>query len=439
MTTIADGGNGFIRRNGVEKEQDIARLCGQLGFAVYLTVLFFVGWRKEVTFLLPFLIVYLAYTLFHLYWTSAVPEFSERRCLYSIPANQLFLVAIVTLGGALTAPFAWVAISDSVGSALRFGPKVGYFSAVISTTFFAIATFASPFWRISPFLSAGTLAGAFLLPVMSVALSMKLAQGKRLMEVRAADSEFAAHEAEKQLRQYKGELAHVSRMNMLEEMTSGIAHELNQPLAAILTYNQACIRMLQDDDFQKEEIVLAMNMAALQSKRAGEIISRLQTFVKKRRPQIVAVDVNDTIVDALLLIEHGLRDHEIHVLKEFDDSLPHVHADAVQMGQVVLNLIRNAIEAMNDLPSANRILTISTKRANDAVIVEIMDAGPGISQEILPKLFHPFFTTKKEGMGLGLAISQSIIESFHGTISAHNSLEQGAIFSFSLPIRNRTS
>lgn len=244
----------------------------------------------------------------------------------------------------------------------------------------------------------------------------------------------AIEASEKRLRQHQSELAHVARINTMGEMAAGIAHEINQPLAAILSYNQACIRMLQSDESNVSDIIQAMKSAAAQSKRAGEIIKRLREFVSKNASRSSLVDLNQVIHNVLALSEHQLRDAQVTLQTSLESSLPSVIADAIQMEQVILNLIRNAIDVMKDNDSENKTIHLITKSINDRVEVAVQDTGTGISNEVIDHLFTPFFSTKKDGMGLGLTISYSIVEAYGGTLIAKNLQPSGAEFSFSLAV-----
>jgi signal transduction histidine kinase/CHASE1-domain containing sensor protein len=246
----------------------------------------------------------------------------------------------------------------------------------------------------------------------------------------------AVDSSEKRLRQHQAELAHVARLNTMGEMASGIAHEINQPLAAILSYNQACIRMLQSEDVNVDDIIHAMKSAATQSKRAGEIISRLRAFVGKNSNRSVPVDFNQVVQNVLLLSEHHLSDSKVIVHLDLATTLPFVIADAVGMEQVVLNLIRNGMEAMKELPNQVKTIHIETSLLDERVVIKVRDHGHGISADDMNHLFDPFFTTKKEGMGLGLTISYSIVETYGGTLTAKNHPDGGAEFSFSLAARD---
>lgn len=238
---------------------------------------------------------------------------------------------------------------------------------------------------------------------------------------------------EKKLRQRQAELAHVARLNTMGEMASGIAHEINQPLTAILSYNQACIRLLHDEDADLEEIMRIMRSAAAQSRRAGEIIKRLRAFVTKQAGQPGPIDLNQTAQNVLTLSEHELRDHRVRIRTQFAMSLPAVIADGIQLEQVILNLVRNGIDSMADTAAENKVIAIATWVENGRVSISVRDFGHGISARAKEQLFNPFFTTKSNGMGLGLTISQSIIDACGGTLIFRNRPMGGAEFSFSLP------
>ena len=244
----------------------------------------------------------------------------------------------------------------------------------------------------------------------------------------------ALEASDKRLRQHQTELAHVTRLTTMGEMASGIAHEINQPLAAILSYNQACIRLLQQAQPDRDEIIRAMQAAALQSKRAGEIITRLRSFVTKKQSLVEPIQVNQHIHNVLTLSEHELRDHQISVHLKLAPALPLVAADGIQVEQVVLNLIRNAMDAMNEMEATDKLLTITSWLEPNRLLVSVRDNGAGLSEQIIDQLFHPFFTTKADGMGLGLTISTSIVESFGGLLSAHSVITGGAEFVFHFPL-----
>lgn len=242
----------------------------------------------------------------------------------------------------------------------------------------------------------------------------------------------ALEASEKRLRQHEVELARVARLNTMGEMASGIAHELNQPLSAIVSYCQAALSLLGDDDPPKEMVVKALHSSMTQAERAGQIIQRLRAFVTKSQQQWVPVDLNLSVGNVLSLAEYDLRTSQVHVRTHLAPGLPLVFADTIQIEQVILNLLRNAIDAVQARSDWGE-LTLETSLVQDKVCLSVRDNGCGLPDEVLDHLFDPFFTTKQHGMGLGLTICHSIVESFGGRLSARNRLEGGAEFRIELP------
>jgi two-component system sensor histidine kinase TtrS len=241
--------------------------------------------------------------------------------------------------------------------------------------------------------------------------------------------------AEEEARQHQLDLAHVARLSTMGEMTTGIAHELNQPLTAIATNAHACIRMLESGSTQTERCADVMEKIAAQAERAGEIIRQLRRFVRKEQPQRGVVDINKLIEGVLLLTDLEARRVGVVVHRDLDPAIVRVTAQFILIEQVILNLIRNAIEAMSDQKKDSRILTIRTAmQGEERVIVTISDTGPGLGEEIRSQLFNPFVTTKPNGMGLGLALSRGIIQAHHGDLYLDSAPGQGAVFRFTLPV-----
>lgn len=235
-------------------------------------------------------------------------------------------------------------------------------------------------------------------------------------------------------------LAHVTRLSTMGEMAAGIAHEINQPLSAVSSYAQACKNLLQRENSlvnvsQKQKLTDTLEKISNQALRAGEVIRRLREFVKKRNTEREYINFNDLIQDTIDLakVDTRLLDHGIK-LTLCSDPIPCLLIDQVQIQQVLFNLIRNAIDAMEDQPSAPVI--IQTKWINKQYLeVSICDTGYGITEENRARLFHPFFTTKTSGMGMGLPICQSIIQSHGGELKHSPSSPQGSVFSFTLPAK----
>jgi len=246
----------------------------------------------------------------------------------------------------------------------------------------------------------------------------------------------ARKQAEEKARQYQAELAHVARLSTMGEMASGMAHELNQPLTAIATNADACIRLLESNPEARDRIIDALETIGTQARRAGGIIQQLRQFVRKEVPEPTPVDLNQLIEEVLVLVQPELERAGITVVRELEPGLAHVPAQRIQIDQVLLNLILNAIEAMGDEAVTERRLTLRTANAGDnAVVVSVEDTGPGLPPEIREKLFTPFVTSKSQGMGLGLSISQGIIEAHKGNLYYDDSAGR-TLFRFTLPVSN---
>ena len=247
--------------------------------------------------------------------------------------------------------------------------------------------------------------------------------------------------AEEQSRKHQTELVHVCRLSTLGETATGIAHELNQPLAAIINYANGCARRLRSGRDDKEELLDALERIAGQATRAAEIIKRLRAMVGKQAAARVAVDLNDLVREVCGFIEFDTRRIGAVVdLQLAAERLP-VNVDLVQIEQVILNLLRNALDALDTLPeNAERRVTIRTGRSAAAqVYVAVEDSGMGIRPQLMERLFDPFFTTKETGMGMGLTISQTIVADHDGKIRAESWPGRGAMFIVELPARADTS
>jgi two-component system sensor kinase FixL len=215
-----------------------------------------------------------------------------------------------------------------------------------------------------------------------------------------------------------------------------VAHELNQPLSAIANYLKGSTRLLAAPVVPRERLNDALEKASEQALRAGQIIRRLRSFVEKGPVERNPEELNRVVIDASNLATIGARVDGIRVEFDLAENLPPVSIDKIQIQQVALNLIRNSIEAMQG--SARRQLTISTGRENDEfALVKVSDTGPGLAPEVAANLFQPFMTTKEEGMGIGLSICRSIIESHGGELWATPNEEAGVTFSFRVPLTDK--
>jgi two-component system, LuxR family, sensor kinase FixL len=241
--------------------------------------------------------------------------------------------------------------------------------------------------------------------------------------------------AEDEARQLQDRLTHFSRLSTMGEMAAGLAHEINQPLSAIATYAQASQRFLKQPEPDIAEVVAALEQINTQALRAGEVIRRLRNFVKNREVKREAVDCSRLLEDLRMLAETDARLHNIRLRIDADDALPTVYADPIQLQQVVLNLVRNAIDAMADAPEDRREVVLMTRRSEDGEIeITVADHGSGLAPEATEHLFNPFFTTKSGGTGLGLAISKSIVRAHGGRLWHTPNEGSGARFHFTLPV-----
>ena len=240
-------------------------------------------------------------------------------------------------------------------------------------------------------------------------------------------------QTEARLRELQSEIAHLSRLTAMGEMASALAHELNQPLSAIANYLRGSQRLLEKDaPADRPRLSEALGKAADQAIRAGDVIQRLRRFVVRGETEKSLENLPGLIEEACTLALVGANELGIRVIKTFDPACRTALVDGVQIQQVVINLLRNSVEAM--LISHRRILEIRVAPGPDSfIVVSISDTGSGIGELTLPRLFEPFMTTKKDGMGIGLSVCRTIIEAHGGTIGAENNLTGGATFTFSLP------
>ncbi len=240
--------------------------------------------------------------------------------------------------------------------------------------------------------------------------------------------------AEEALHKAQAELAHVARVMTLGELMASIAHEVNQPLAAVVTNGQACLRWLALETPRLDEARAAVERVVRDGNRASEVIQRIRALAKKTEPQMVALDINDVIREAISLEQREMLSQRVSLRTELASALPPVLGDRVQLQQVVINLVMNAVEAMAPVTDRPRDILIRSQRddANE-VLVAVRDSGLGIDSENADRLFNAFFTTKPSGMGMGLSISRSIIAAHGGRLWAAPNADHGATFQFSLP------
>lgn len=240
---------------------------------------------------------------------------------------------------------------------------------------------------------------------------------------------------EQQNKEHLDELAHVTRLGLMGEMGSGIAHEINQPLTAIVNYTQACLNFIDVENPDLVKISDILHKTHKQALTAGLIIHRMRDFVKSQKIHRLTTDINMLIYDAVGLCAGDFKENNITPTFELAKNLPVIVIDNVQIEQVLINLFRNSVDALKNLsPKTQRLLLIQTHQTNHRQIkISIRDNGSGIEQSQQQKIFTPFFTTKSTGMGMGLSISRSIVEAHNGVLRFTSSPEKGTTFYFTLP------
>jgi len=311
----------------------------------------------------------------------------------------------------------------------------------------ALATVAIDYYFTPPLYTLGlgpkhisSLAVFGFLAVLTSWLSTKrrqaeegLRQARDELETRVQERTKELRQANETVRERETELAHVTRVMTLGELTASIAHEVNQPLAAIVTNGNACLRWLGGQEPNFAEAQNAVERIIKDSYRASEVISRIRTLVKKAPPRNELVDVNEVIIEVFALAQNQARRNRVNLKQELTDGLPPVLGDRVQLQQVILNLVVNGLEAMAHSQNGELSISSGTDDSNN-LVVAVRDSGAGLDPANLERVFDAFFTTKPDGMGMGLAISRTIIESHGGRLWATSNSPRGAVFQFTLPV-----
>jgi PAS domain S-box-containing protein len=243
-------------------------------------------------------------------------------------------------------------------------------------------------------------------------------------------------QAELALQEQRAQMTHVARVSVMGELAASLAHELNQPLAAILSNAQAALRFMERDEIDYQEIREILKDIVTADRRAGEVIRHVRALVKKREAvlEFVPIDLAELIRSVLALVHSNAVAQNVFVSVEMPDDVTSVRGDRVHLQQVILNMLLNAFDAMSECRPHERSVTLRVTRQPDRMVrISISDRGPGLADGMVDKIFEPFYTTKVEGLGMGLSICRSIIELHGGTVSAENNASGGATFSFTLP------
>jgi C4-dicarboxylate-specific signal transduction histidine kinase len=246
-------------------------------------------------------------------------------------------------------------------------------------------------------------------------------------------AEVRADRAETELRKLQAGLAHVSRVTILGELTASLAHEVNQPLAGIVSSADACLHWLAAQPPNVDKARRAIERITRDAKRASDVVARVRNLAKKAPLQRTWVDINETVEETISLATRELSQNNVSLETQLAENLPQILADRIQLQQVILNLIINACEALTAADDEFRKLSISTARKMDGVALTVRDTGVGIDPQQIETVFEAFHTTKRGGMGMGLAVSRSIIEGHGGRLWAEPNEPRGAIFKFTIP------
>jgi len=252
--------------------------------------------------------------------------------------------------------------------------------------------------------------------------------------VARAAAELERREVEDHAQQIQSQLEHVCRVSSMGEMASTLAHEINQPLGAMANNAQAAVRGIEHGRLDSSEVLNALKDITADAFRASEIIRRLREFVSRRVPRKSTVLINDLVQEVVRLIDFDARNHKVKLQLDLEERLPHIQLDRIQIQQVLINLLRNAFEAMNEIPETERRVTLGTSGNSDEITIRVTDTGKGIPEAEIKRAFEPYVTTKPEGLGMGLCISRSIVEWHGGRIFGIPNSESGMTFGFTLPL-----
>jgi C4-dicarboxylate-specific signal transduction histidine kinase len=365
------------------------------------------------------------------------------------------LLLSLALNVSFGSPF-WFFFSVAVILTTWFGGSGPGWVAVSLSTLMVLYFFIPPFraWDIKPedlpflltFIACQVIANWLITWRRETENSLRRARdqlevrvGERTAELKSAN-EALVNQIEEQKRTEEAlqvartELARVARITTIGELTASIAHEVNQPLAAVVANADACVAWLSRQDPNLVEARSAAERTIQGATRASEVIVRIRSMINKATPERVRVQINETIEETVALADSQAQRNNVSVVLDLAPELPEVLGDRIQLQQVILNLVMNGIEAMTRVTDRQRRLLIQSQKQKDSrVCVSVQDTGIGVNPDVMSRLFEPFFTTRSQGMGMGLPISRSIIEAHGGKLWAESTVSQGSTFQFTLP------
>jgi C4-dicarboxylate-specific signal transduction histidine kinase len=333
-------------------------------------------------------------------------------------------------------PFLFFFFGAVVASAWFGGSKPGLLSVIISTLVVDYF-FVPPYRSFSISSTAEAYFGAFVACALiaSWVSSSKKKTEEELKETRD-ELERRVSDRTAALMKTQGELAHLSRMMSMAELTASIVHEIGQPLTGIVSNGQACLEWLSTDPLNADKARRSAEHVVRDGTRAGAVLDRIRALFKKGTPAKEWLNINEVVEELVTLLRDEARRRQTRIQTYLSHDLPRVEVDRVQIQQVILNLILNAMDAMNEPGSAEKkVFLISQQNARKDIVIRVEDCGVGLKPEISEKIFDPFFTTKAHGIGVGLSISRSIVESHNGRIRAFPRALGGTVLEFTIPVR----
>ncbi|NBB92438.1 MAG: GHKL domain-containing protein [Gammaproteobacteria bacterium] len=253
-------------------------------------------------------------------------------------------------------------------------------------------------------------------------------------EIERLQAERALRDSEARARQHLTELAHVSRLGSMGELASALAHEVNQPLTAIMTYCRTCLRMLEQGRLSEADLHQAMSNSLASAEHAREVVSKLRSFIRRGEMKPHPVPAAHLLRECRVLLDTEARHHHVRLRIVAPEDLPTVRVDSVLIQQVIFNLVRNGIEAINDSDNPRRELSVTLSAEGDQVVVSVSDTGKGVDAGMRERLFDPFVSTRKQGLGIGLSLCKSVVDRHKGKVWLEDVPGPGATFCFSLPV-----
>lgn len=370
--------------------------------------------------------------------SASLRSFALRYCTAALLAGVALLASLgIQHLFAFPYPFLFLFFGAVMVSAWIGGMGAGFF-AVLLSTLFVDYFFVPPFysWQISATAETYFVSFVICALVASWISSAKKRSEEALQQTRD-QLEIKVSERTAALMQTQTELARLSRALSMGELTASIAHEINQPLTAVVANGHACLQWLSAAPPNLPKARQTAESIIQDGTRAGDVLGRIRALFRKERPAKQWLDLNQLIGELLRFLRHESVSRQISIRTHLGESMPLIMADRIQLQQVLLNLIINAMDAMSEMTPKREIVIRSRRHGSAEALVAVEDCGTGIDPEIASKIFDPFFTTKPQGIGMGLSISRSIIESHEGRLWARARPSGGSIFEFTLPLRSR--